>query len=62
MKRKVCIALAFIGDPEVCFLDEPTAGVDPYNRRQIWDMIIAAKQGRSIVLTTRKSGFTCRIV
>ena len=52
MKRKVCIALAFLGDPEVCFLDEPTAGVDPYNRRQIWDMIIAAKKGRSIVLTT----------
>lgn len=54
MKRKVCIALAFLGDPEVCFLDEPTAGVDPFNRRQIWDMIIAAKQGRSIVLTTRE--------
>ena len=52
MKRKVCIALAFLGDPEVVFLDEPTAGVDPLNRRIIWDMIIASKQGRSIILCT----------
>eukprot|EP00980_Cylindrotheca_fusiformis_P002025 scaffold449_cov138-Cylindrotheca_fusiformis.AAC.1 len=33
-------------------LSEPTAGLDPYNRRTIWDMIIAAKKGRSIILTT----------
>jgi ABC-type multidrug transport system ATPase subunit len=52
MKRKVLIAMALIGSPSVIFLDEPTAGLDPYNRRAIWDMIIAAKQGRSIVLTT----------
>mmetsp|Transcript_23021 Transcript_23021/g.43525 ORF Transcript_23021/g.43525 Transcript_23021/m.43525 type:complete len:784 (+) Transcript_23021:1519-3870(+) len=52
MKRKVLIAVALIGDPEVVLMDEPTAGLDPYNRRLIWDMIIAAKQGRSIVLTT----------
>lgn len=52
MKRKVLIAMALIGDPEVVFLDEPTAGLDPYNRRTIWDMIIASKPGRSIVLTT----------
>ena len=52
MKRKVLIAAALLGDPEVIFLDEPTAGLDPYNRRLIWDMIIEAKQGRSILLTT----------
>lgn len=52
MKRKVLIAMALIGSPSVIFLDEPTAGLDPYNRRAIWDMIIAAKRGRSIVLTT----------
>ncbi|KAG7366812.1 ABC transporter [Nitzschia inconspicua] len=50
MKRKVLIAMALLGDPEVIFLDEPTAGIDPYNRRTIWDMIISAKRGRSIVL------------
>jgi ABC-type multidrug transport system ATPase subunit len=52
MKRKVLIAMALLGDPEVVFLDEPSAGMDPYNRRIIWDMIIAAKKGRSIILTT----------
>lgn len=52
MKRKVSIAIAFLGDPEIVFLDEPTAGMDPYNRRVIWDMILASKEGRSIVLTT----------
>jgi ATP-binding cassette, subfamily A (ABC1), member 3 len=52
MKRKVLIAMSLIGNPSVVFLDEPTAGLDPYNRRTIWDMIIAAKRGRSIVLTT----------
>mmetsp|Transcript_39650 Transcript_39650/g.83371 ORF Transcript_39650/g.83371 Transcript_39650/m.83371 type:complete len:1629 (+) Transcript_39650:114-5000(+) len=52
MKRKVLIAVALLGDPEVVYLDEPTAGLDPYNRRIIWDMIIEAKQGRSILLTT----------
>jgi len=52
MQRKVLIAMALLGDPEVVFLDEPTAGLDPYNRRTIWDMIIAAKSGRSIILTT----------
>eukprot|EP00538_Stauroneis_constricta_P006133 CAMPEP_0119550624 /NCGR_PEP_ID=MMETSP1352-20130426/4101_1 /TAXON_ID=265584 /ORGANISM="Stauroneis constricta, Strain CCMP1120" /LENGTH=1679 /DNA_ID=CAMNT_0007596523 /DNA_START=80 /DNA_END=5119 /DNA_ORIENTATION=+ len=50
MKRKVCIAIALLGNPEVVFLDEPTAGIDPYNRRTIWDMIIEAKAGRSIIL------------
>eukprot|EP00934_Nitzschia_sp_Nitz4_P004854 Nitzschia sp. Nitz4//scaffold351_size16537//459//7245//NITZ4_008851-RA/size16537-augustus-gene-0.0-mRNA-1//1//CDS//3329548881//4844//frame0 len=52
MKRKVLIAMALLGDPELVFLDEPTAGLDPYNRRSIWDMIIDAKKGRSIILTT----------
>mmetsp|Transcript_18650 Transcript_18650/g.44881 ORF Transcript_18650/g.44881 Transcript_18650/m.44881 type:complete len:1405 (-) Transcript_18650:72-4286(-) len=52
MKRKVLIAVALLGDPEVVYLDEPTAGLDPFNRRVIWDMIIEAKQGRSIILTT----------
>ena len=52
MKRKVSIAIACLGSPEAIFLDEPTAGMDPYNRRQVWDMILKAKKGRSIILTT----------
>lgn len=52
MKRRVSIAIAFLGNPELVMLDEPTAGVDSYGRRAIWDMIAASKQGRSIILTT----------
>lgn len=52
MKRKVSIALALLGSPEVVYLDEPTAGMDPYNRRMIWNMIENAKRNRCIILTT----------
>lgn len=51
-KRKLSVAIAFVGNSEVVFLDEPTAGVDPYSRRSIWDLIICLKSGRTIVLTT----------
>ena len=33
-------------------LDEPTAGVDPYSRRAIWDLIVKYKEGRTILLST----------
>mmetsp|Transcript_9545 Transcript_9545/g.20243 ORF Transcript_9545/g.20243 Transcript_9545/m.20243 type:complete len:880 (-) Transcript_9545:11-2650(-) len=52
MKRKVAIATALLGDPQVIFLDEPTAGCDPFSRRQVWELIIRSKQGRCIVLTS----------
>ncbi|VDP86651.1 unnamed protein product [Echinostoma caproni] len=51
-KRKLSVAIAFVGRSKVVFLDEPTAGVDPYSRRSIWDLIICLKPGRTIVLTT----------
>ena len=43
---------AFLGDSKTIILDEPTAGVDPYARQQIWDLIIRHKQGRTILLST----------
>mmetsp|Transcript_8009 Transcript_8009/g.14688 ORF Transcript_8009/g.14688 Transcript_8009/m.14688 type:complete len:1998 (+) Transcript_8009:47-6040(+) len=52
MKRRLSIAIALIGDPKIVFLDEPTTGMDPGTRRQVWDMIAEAKKGRVIVLTT----------
>uniref|UniRef100_A0A1S3XG68 ABC transporter A family member 11-like n=1 Tax=Nicotiana tabacum TaxID=4097 RepID=A0A1S3XG68_TOBAC len=52
MKRRLSLAIALIGDPKLLFLDEPTTGMDPVTRRHIWSVIEAAKQGRSIVLTT----------
>ena len=51
-KRKLCLAMALIGDPKVVFLDEPTSGMDPYSRRATWDLIRRAKKGRVVVLTT----------
>ena len=52
MQRRLSIALALLGDPKIVFLDEPTTGMDPVTRRQVWDMIMRAKRGRVILLTT----------
>mmetsp|Transcript_18020 Transcript_18020/g.36628 ORF Transcript_18020/g.36628 Transcript_18020/m.36628 type:complete len:1943 (+) Transcript_18020:73-5901(+) len=51
-KRKLSLAIAFLGDSEVVFLDEPTSGMDPYSRRFTWDVIRRKKSGKVIVLTT----------
>jgi len=47
MKRKLSVALAFVAGSKVVILDEPTAGVDPYARRAIWDLLLHYKAGRS---------------
>lgn len=53
MRRKLIVARALVNDPELLILDEPTTGLDPQARRQIWDTIIRLKgQGKTIVLTT----------
>ncbi|RKP27034.1 P-loop containing nucleoside triphosphate hydrolase protein, partial [Syncephalis pseudoplumigaleata] len=52
MKRKLSVAVAFLGDPKVVLLDEPTTGMDVYTRKQIWQLIQDSKRGRAIVLTT----------
>jgi ABC-2 type transport system ATP-binding protein len=49
-KRRLDVAMALIGDPELLFLDEPTTGFDPAARRAAWDMIESL--GTTIVLTT----------
>src|SRR5205085_5891493 len=52
-QRRVDIALALIGDPELLFLDEPTTGFDPSARRSAWEMIDGLRQlGKTIFLTT----------
>jgi ABC-2 type transport system ATP-binding protein len=52
-KQRLALACAMVGDPELIFLDEPTTGLDPQSRRQLWDLIVELKaSGRSIVLTT----------
>ena len=52
-RRRVDLALALVGDPELIFLDEPTTGFDPAARRSSWDLLDNLKSlGRTIVLTT----------
>jgi ABC-type multidrug transport system ATPase subunit len=52
MKRRLSIAIALVGDPKVVFLDEPTTGLDPENRRNLWDILVQSKGKRAVILTT----------
>ena len=52
-KQRLALACALVGDPQLLFLDEPTTGLDPQARRQLWDLIEDFKRdGRTILLTT----------
>jgi ABC-2 type transport system ATP-binding protein len=52
-KQRLAVACALIGDPELLFLDEPTTGLDPQARRQVWQIIRDFRnQGRTVLLTT----------
>jgi len=50
MKRKLSVAMAFIGGSRTVILDEPTAGIDPYARRAIWDLLVKYKGGKSDII------------
>ena len=51
--QRLALALALVNDPDVVFLDEPTAGLDPQGRRSLWEVVRAMKaEGRTVVLTT----------
>ncbi|GFO27747.1 ATP-binding cassette sub-family a member 3 [Plakobranchus ocellatus] len=51
-KRKLSVGIALIGGSKVVILDEPTAGMDPAARRQTWNVLQNARQGRTILLST----------
>jgi len=52
-RQRLAVACAIVGDPELLFLDEPTTGLDPQSRRQLWDIINNFRaSGRTVMLTT----------
>ncbi len=52
-RQRLAVACALVGDPEIVFLDEPTTGLDPQSRRQLWELVDAfKKRGRTVMLTT----------
>jgi ABC-2 type transport system ATP-binding protein len=52
-KQRLAVACALVSDPELLFLDEPTTGLDPQSRRQLWEVVLGFKaRGRTVLLTT----------
>ncbi len=52
-RQRLAIACALVGDPDILFLDEPTTGLDPQSRRQLWEIVAEfRRRGGTIVLTT----------
>jgi ABC-2 type transport system ATP-binding protein len=52
-KQRLAVATALVGDPELIFLDEPTTGLDPTSRRQLWEIVESfGEQGKTVLLTT----------
>ncbi len=52
-RQRLAVACALVGEPDLLFLDEPTTGLDPQSRRQLWDVIRTFKsRGRTVVVTT----------
>ena len=51
-KRRLCVAIAFMGNPQVVIMDEPSTGLDPVSRRKLWNIIKSSSTSRSFLLTT----------
>ena len=52
LKRRLSVGIAFIGNSKVVILDEPTSGVDPNARKDIWKLITSHKENRTILVST----------
>ncbi|WZZ27173.1 hypothetical protein YC2023_010574 [Brassica napus] len=52
MKRRLSVAISLIGNPKVVYMDEPSTGLDPASRKNLWTVIKRAKQNTAIILTT----------
>ncbi|WP_044988117.1 ABC transporter ATP-binding protein [Sorangium cellulosum] len=52
-KQRIAVACALVGNPELLFLDEPTTGLDPHSRRNLWDLVLEFRaHGGTVMLTT----------
>lgn len=52
-RQRLAVACALVGDPDLLFLDEPTTGLDPQSRRQLWDILRGLRgQGKTVLITT----------
>eukprot|EP01113_Clastostelium_recurvatum_P002383 TRINITY_DN10992_c0_g1_i2.p1 TRINITY_DN10992_c0_g1~~TRINITY_DN10992_c0_g1_i2.p1 ORF type:complete len:853 (-),score=89.02 TRINITY_DN10992_c0_g1_i2:31-2589(-) len=52
MRRRLSVAMALVGEPQVIFLDEPTTGLDIISKRDMWELLLKIRQDRCIILTT----------
>ncbi|XP_056673212.1 ATP-binding cassette sub-family A member 9 isoform X2 [Monodelphis domestica] len=52
-KRKLTFGIAILGDPQILLLDEPTAGLDPFSRHQVWNLLKEHKSKKVILLSTQ---------
>lgn len=52
MRRRLSVAVALVGDPEIVFLDEPSTGLDPDSRRQLWEVLLRVREEKILILTT----------
>ena len=52
MKRRLSLAIASVGEPSILLLDEPTTGMDPKTKREIWTLMKEIKQNKALILTT----------
>mgnify|MGYP005853731629 CR=1 FL=1 len=53
LKQRVGVAIAMVNDPDIIFLDEPTTGLDPKARREVWEVIRGLRErGKTVILTT----------
>lgn len=52
MRRRLSVAVALVGDPDIVFLDEPSTGLDPESRRQLWEVLLRVREQKILILTT----------
>lgn len=52
MKRRLSVAISVIGNPKIIFFDEPTTGMDPVSRHNVWELMQSLKKDKTIILTT----------